>query len=114
MDTEIGVLLVNCVLSLTAIIKVLVSQNSSKKTNDSLEAELKVLKAEIKALKEQSDSDIKAFRERYEVELTVFKERISRLDTLDEKFDKVTETLVEVKTQLGMLLNLNNIKTKPT
>lgn len=114
MDTEIGVLLVNCVLSLTAIIKVLVSQNSSKKTNDFLEAEIKVLRAEIKASKEQSDSDLRALKERYEVELKVFKERISRLDTLDEKFDKVNETLVEVKTQLGMLLGINNIKTKST
>lgn len=103
MNTEIGVLLVNCVLSLTAIIKVLVSQNSSKKTNDSLEAEIKVLKTELKAS-----------NERYEVELKVFKERFARLDTLDEKFDKVNETLVEVKTQLSMLLSLNNIKTKPT
>lgn len=81
MSVELGVILGNCLLSLAAIIKVLVSQNSSKKTNDSFEAEIKVLR-----------------------------EKVNRLDKLDEKFDKVNDTLIEVKTQLDMLLTMNGIK----
>lgn len=44
MDTETGVILANCIISLSAIIKVLVSQNYSKKEAESLESEIKILK----------------------------------------------------------------------
>lgn len=81
MSVEMGVLLANCVLSLAAIIKTLVSQNSSKQFSDDLVARVKVLE-----------------------------EKLRKLDGIDEKFLLVNTSLTEVKTQLNMLLSLNGIK----
>lgn len=81
MSVEMGVLLANCVLSLTAIIKTLVTQNSSKQFSDDLVARVKVLE-----------------------------EKLRKLDGIDEKFLLVNTSLTEVKTQLNMLLSLNGIK----
>ena len=81
MSVEMGVLLANCVLSLAAIIKTLVTQNSSKQFSDDLVARVKVLE-----------------------------EKLRKLDGIDEKFLLVNTSLTEVKTQLNMLLSLNGIK----
>lgn len=81
MSVEMGILLANCVLSLTAIIKTLVTQNSSKHFSDDLVARVKVLE-----------------------------EKLRKLDGIDDKFLLVNTSLTEVKTQLNMLLSLNGIK----
>lgn len=81
MSVEMGMLLANCVLSLTAIIKTLVTQNSSKQFSDDLVARVKVLE-----------------------------EKQRKLDGIDERFLLVNTSLTEVKTQLSMLLSLNGIK----
>lgn len=83
MSVELGMALVNLCVALVAIIKVILQQNSSKKISDSLETEVSILK-----------------------------EKIARLDKLDDKFDQVNASLIEVKTQLGMLLTMNGIKAK--
>lgn len=83
MSIELGMALVNLCIALAAIIKVMVQQSSSKKVSDTLETEVSILK-----------------------------EKIARLDKLDDKFDQVNNSLIEVKTQLGMLLTMNGIKTK--
>lgn len=83
MSVEMGVLLVNCVLSLTAIIKTLVNQNSTKTKNESGDLNSRV---------------------------RVLEEKMRKLEGIDDKFDMVQNTLTEVKTQLNMLLSMNGIK----
>lgn len=81
MSVEMGVILANCVLTLAAIVKILVQQNSSKKESDSFETRIKLLEV-----------------------------KVNRFEKLDEKFDLMNTSLTEVKTQLGILLSMNGIK----
>ena len=82
MDAEAGGTLISIILALTAIIKNIINQNTSKKNSDSLETEVKLLR-----------------------------DRVNRLDKLDEKFTQIQITLTELKTQLGILLQSKGIKT---
>jgi len=81
MSVEMGVLLVNCILSLTAIIKTLVNQTSTKNASGDLNERVRILE-----------------------------EKMRNLEGIDDKFDMVQNTLTEVKTQLNMLLSMNGIK----
>lgn len=85
MTPELGLALIGLISAVTAFVKSYTAQMNIKKTSDSLEAEVKVLR-----------------------------ERVNQLDKLNEKFDKVNDTLIAVKTQLAMLLEMNAIKTKTT
>ena len=78
MSVEMGVILCNCVLTLTAIIKILVQQNSSKKSTDSFETRIRLLE-----------------------------DKINHVDKLDEKFDLIKDTLTEIKTKIEILLPIN-------
>ena len=85
MTPELGLALIGLISAATALLKAHTTQLNNKKQSDSLEAEVRVLR-----------------------------ERVNRLDKFEEKFDKVNETLVEVKTQLAMLLAASGMKPKAT
>lgn len=126
MSPELAVIIGNAFLTLAIIIKNLISQNSNKKAstslNDGIESLKKEFKESTKAMQETFLQEIDSIRKELkasieknahlEKELSVLKERVSQLDKLDGKFDLVNQTLIQVKTQLDMLLTINGIPVK--
>ena len=126
MSPELAVIIGNAFLTLAIIIKNLISQNSNKKAstslNDGIESLRKEFKESTKAMQETFLQEIDSIRKELkasieknahlEKELSVLKERVSQLDKLDGKFDLVNQTLIQVKTQLDMLLTINGIPVK--